>query len=206
MLSVEQFVDLGLFVKEDFLERELLNLITSEISYGESKPTFVITSDSDSKTKAQLRTTMRQTEEIKLSSKTKSLVEKRLTVLKPQLENYFELDLNKDQGLLFYRYKQGNFFTYHRDNSDNPDAPDILKQRRVSVIIFLNEMNDEPSLKGYSGGDLVFYGLFEDPIWQSYGFHFPSKPGMLVAFRSDVYHEVKPVISGERYTAVDWFL
>jgi predicted 2-oxoglutarate/Fe(II)-dependent dioxygenase YbiX len=205
MLSIEQFIDLGLFVKEDFLNSELLDRVSTEISSNVGKPSPVLTNGRDALT-SQLCKTLRQTEEIQVSSKTKSLIEERLIAIRPQVANYFSLELNSEEGLLFYRYRKEGFFIAHRDRSDRLDAPDYLKQRRVSIVIFLNEMSDEPLPKCYGGGHLVFYGMFEDPIWQSYGFPFPSKPGMLVAFRSDILHEVKSVTHGERYTAVNWFI
>lgn len=205
MLSVEQFVDLGLFVKEDFLDAKLLNSISNEIFSVTGKPSSVLKNNSDT-IELQLCKTLRQTEEIQVSSRIKLLIEERLISLKPQLTDYFGIDLNDHEGLLFYRYRKDGFFIAHRDRSDRLDAPDYLKQRRISVIVFFNEMSDEPASKCYGGGHLVFYGLFKDPIWKSYGLAFPGKPGNLVAFRSDVLHEVKSVTCGERYTAVDWFL
>jgi SM-20-related protein len=32
-----------------------------------------------------------------------------------------------------------------------------------------------------------------------------GEPGLLVAFRSDVLHEVEAVTHGERYSIVSWF-
>jgi SM-20-related protein len=47
--------------------------------------------------------------------------------------------------------------------------------------------------------------LVRDPRWQSVGFGVEGEEGLLIAFRSDLLHEVTPVTHGERYTLVSWF-
>ena len=206
MLRNDRLIELGVFIKENFLSNEELNSVLSRLYHAESRQTLVLKKNRAEKVQAQLSKSIRQTEELKANLITTTLLEKRLSAIKPSLENYFDLQLNGDQGFLFYRYKKGNFFKAHRDNSKDTNAPDFFRQRRVSIIIFLNKMASSPLHNCYCGGSLVFYGLIGDPQWQSFGFNFSGKPGTLVAFRSDVLHEVKPVTAGERYTVVNWLV
>jgi predicted 2-oxoglutarate/Fe(II)-dependent dioxygenase YbiX len=58
---------------------------------------------------------------------------------------------------------------------------------------------------GYNGGKLILYGLIPTPDWEHYGFPVTAETGLLIAFRSDIFHEVTPVTAGERFTIVSWF-
>jgi hypothetical protein len=51
----------------------------------------------------------------------------------------------------------------------------------------------------------VLYGLL-GPASERHGLPIGGEPGMLVAFRSDVLQEVRPVTRGERQTVVSWYL
>ena len=74
------------------------------------------------------------------------------------------------------------------------------------IVIFLNDHDEMPAQNAYSGGALAFYGLIHDPRAAKYCFPLFGKTGLLVAFPSDIVHEVQPIVSGERYTIVTWFL
>jgi SM-20-related protein len=50
----------------------------------------------------------------------------------------------------------------------------------------------------------VFYGLLEDPRTHGHGLAVEGEPGLLLAFRPDLLHEVTPVLHGDRYTIVTW--
>ncbi len=52
---------------------------------------------------------------------------------------------------------------------------------------------------------MTFYGLMEGAEWEKCAFSLEANSGLLIAFRSDVLHEVKPVTFGERLTVVSWF-
>ena len=80
-----------------------------------------------------------------------------------------------------------------------------MQQRQVSVVLFLNSESEIPNPDAYAGGSLTLYGLLQEPLWEKYGFSLKGETGLLVAFRSDVFHEVIPVTEGERFTVVSWF-
>jgi predicted 2-oxoglutarate/Fe(II)-dependent dioxygenase YbiX len=72
-------------------------------------------------------------------------------------------------------------------------------------VIFLNGTADDDAPAGYTGGELTFHGLLNGAEWEKCPFPLTAEPGLLVAFRSDTVHEVRPVTSGRRYTIVSWF-
>lgn len=67
-------------------------------------------------------------------------------------------------------------------------------------------MSAEPRPQTFGGGALALYGLLNDARGQNYGFPLEPEQGQLIAFRSDLWHEVKPVTHGERFTIVSWFV
>lgn len=63
-------------------------------------------------------------------------------------------------------------------------------------------LNDQAS---FEGGDLRLYGLLGDERWRGVGIPIPAKSGRLIAFRTELVHEVRKVTLGERYTVVSWY-
>ena len=104
----------------------------------------------------------------------------------------------------FLVYREGDFFHRHRDSRRESDAAEFSKQRRVSVIVFLNGEDEVPGPDVYGGGSLTFYELMSGSGVE-YGIPLVGEPGLLVAFRPELLHEVTPVTHGERYTIVSWF-
>ena len=90
-------------------------------------------------------------------------------------------------------------------NCNRGSIEEHLKRRRLSVVLFLNRQAKEATPGGFCGGSLVFYGLINDPRAKQIGFPLVAEPGLLIAFPSDLVHEVTPVTDGERYTVVSWF-
>jgi len=83
----------------------------------------------------------------------------------------------------FLCYRTGDFFHPHRDARDEPDAPDFLKARRLSVVLFLNDEADEAHGETYSGGALTFGGLIPNPPGKTYGFPLRGENGLLTLQR-----------------------
>ena len=126
--------------------------------------------------------------------------------IKPEVEKHFGVQLTGCEKPQFLVYREGDFFVAHRDTNDDPRGVEGLKERRISVVIFLNRPSDEAVPDSFSGGSLVFYGLIDAPEWKEYGFCLDGEAGLLIAFRSEILHEVTGVTSGERFTIVSWFL
>jgi SM-20-related protein len=122
----------------------------------------------------------------------------RLLEVKSTLNAHFEVKLGEPETPQFLTYHPGGFQVPHKD------AGPSEAQREISVVLFVNDRSDGAGGDGYSGGALVLYGLLGSGSTE-HGIAVGGKSGQLIAFRSDVLHEVKPVTGGQRYTAVAWF-
>ena len=105
----------------------------------------------------------------------------------------------------FTIYKKKQYYDWHCDSWDKPyneDGPTKGKIRKLSVTVSLTDPSE------YKGGELEFDLRNEDP---------DKKPnirtcteilpkGSLVVFPSFVWHRVKPVTKGVRYSLVIWNL
>jgi PKHD-type hydroxylase len=106
----------------------------------------------------------------------------------------------------FTKYKLNQFYDWHCDsweapyaNKDNPDT--FGKIRKLSVTCSLSSPED------YEGGELEFDFRNMDPDKQSVRKCAEIKPrGSIVVFPSHVWHRVKPVTKGTRYSLVIWNL
>lgn len=134
-----------------------------------------------------------------------SYATERLLALKPQLEQHFGLALRGCQPPQFLTYRVGDFYRWHVDGTNEPEAPAVTNERRVSAVIFLNNEAREPHNDAYGGGSLVFHGLINDPRGGSVGFPLTGEEGLLIGFPSTLPHEVAPVTHGERYTIAAWY-
>jgi len=106
----------------------------------------------------------------------------------------------------FTKYKLNQHYDWHCDswesayaNKDNPDT--FGKIRKLSVTCSLSAPED------YEGGELEFDFRNTDPDKQSVRKCAEIKPrGSIVVFPSHVWHRVKPVTKGTRYSLVIWNL
>ena len=106
----------------------------------------------------------------------------------------------------FTKYKLNQHYDWHCDswessyaNKDNPDT--FGKIRKLSVTCSLSAPED------YEGGELEFDFRNMDPDKQSIRKCAEIKPrGSIVVFPSHVWHRVKPVTKGTRYSLVIWNL
>jgi SM-20-related protein len=202
MPSPNFFAPLGFFVIREFLEAQLCAKFRSEIRSVIHTPMRVVEGDTFQE---KVKESVRSTKHAEISAVPVSEVADRLLAMKPRLENHFDLALAGCEKPEFLVYNEGDFFLPHRDGDDNPSKPEYIKKRRVSAVIFLNHDAQETEAESYRGGALTFYGLIDDPPWGQCGFPLVSEVGLLIAFRSDIYHEVTPVTRGERYTIASWF-
>ena len=200
MLTSTFFASLGLFVAKDFFDAESCARIRSELRVAAGSQARIYR-----KGTASIDENKRRTTRVEADMPTMSFVEERLRGLMPALESHFHLVLTGCETPQFLVYKEGDFFRQHLDHGPEPDDPQYLKDRRVSAVVFLNGQAEEPGPDAYCGGSLKLYGLIDEPLWKARGFPLIGEPGMLVAFRPDVIHEVEPVTHGERYTIVSWF-
>ena len=199
---------LGFAIRPAFLSREACRQIRAEMAAAARVPAMVRPAGESGGVVDRLT---RRTGIASVAPSTVALVESRLRNEQPVLEKHFHIGLSGWQRPRFYVYEEGDFFTPHRDSdAEDPAAPDWIKARQVSVSVFLNDGRNRgasetyPS-EAYQGGSMVFHGRRGDGQGGGFALSLESEEGMLVAFRSDWIHEIKPVTSGRRYSIVTWF-
>lgn len=114
----------------------------------------------------------------------------RLDAIRDAAAAHFGLALDATDAPQFLLYREGDFFVRHADR-DRAGA----NRRAVSIIVFIND--------DYTGGALQFFGEVNGEML---ALSIAPSAGLLIGFRSDTIHEVEKVTSGERMTAVSWFL
>jgi SM-20-related protein len=116
-------------------------------------------------------------------------VQRALERIRPEVSRFFGIGLSDEEGPGFLRYPIGGFYGRHRDVS--PEWGERFP-RRISVVVFLTTAGEHGE-----GGLLRVYLPGSCDI--------APCAGTLVAFPSDVPHEVRPVTAGVRDVIVDWF-
>lgn len=115
----------------------------------------------------------------------------------------FDWDYTED--CQFTKYKLNQHYDWHCDSWPEPyNCPDNLgkhgKIRKLSVVCTLSDKSE------YEGGELEFqFRGGEDPTPTQVCREIMPK-GSIVVFPSFIWHRVKPVLSGERYSLVLWNL
>jgi len=109
----------------------------------------------------------------------------------------------------FTKYKLNQYYDWHCDSWDTPyNNPQNInfhnKIRKLSVTVSLSEPTD------YKGGELQFDCRNEDPTKSKKKNILTCNEiktrGSIVVFPSHVWHRVKPVTKGTRYSLVIWNL
>jgi predicted 2-oxoglutarate/Fe(II)-dependent dioxygenase YbiX len=132
---------------------------------------------------------VRRTLEVDVDSTTAEEVERSIAGVCKPVARFFGIPLSGDEGPGFLRYLPGGFYRRHCDVLSDADGE---FPRCVSVVMFLTSAGEQ-----CEGGALRIY--------QPEAFDIAPKAGTLVAFPSDVPHEVLPVTAGVRDVVVDWF-
>lgn len=198
----EFFKRLGLFVVDNFLHADYCVQLCSQVLASPTTPGRV--GGDNSRKSGWVDESRRSVLCADVPKAVESLLESRLAEIKPDLEEHFQVCLAECDGPHFLRYGPGNFYSPHQDV--DAASPDHLRGRQVSIVIFLNPSTRDPAFEGgYIGGHLTFYGLLPGEYWDKCAFSLDASAGLLVAFRSDLLHEVKPVTFGQRLTVAAWF-
>ena len=105
----------------------------------------------------------------------------------------------------FTKYKPGQYYDWHCDSWDgiyDQEGPTKGKIRKLSVTVSLSDEKD------YSGGELEFDFRQNDPDKQRHPVVCNEivPKGSVVVFPSFVWHRVKRVKKGVRYSLVIWNL
>lgn len=104
-------------------------------------------------------------------------------------------------GPLYSRYPLGGMFRTHTDSSDDQRDPACVRQRRLSIVCFLNDWQEHEGVPGCEGGALVVYEPAGNRLAPRI---FLPQAGTIVVFDPGLMHEVRPVLRGERFSAIAW--
>ena len=188
---------IDLLTIRDYLDAPLRDEIVAQLRLASGEPATVYGKEPAGAVEPLVRKVTRLT----VPPGTRERVMQQLLERKRSIEEHFGITFGECEEPQFLRYEDGDYFVAHQDGN-TPLIFDHTRHRKVSVVIFLNSQSQEPASDTYGGGALVLHGSYDDP-----DFRLPvaTEPGMLVAFPSDVTHEVLPVTHGERYTIVSWY-
>jgi predicted 2-oxoglutarate/Fe(II)-dependent dioxygenase YbiX len=192
----------GVYSLEGFLDRATCELLKAEMRGREHARARVY----DREWNYSENVTHRSTLQVELGDSLGALVRGKLLDMRAALGLRFGVELSDCQGPTYLVYKPGDFFEPHKDESQRPGAPEQVRKRLVSAVVFLSDEDEGERPGEYAGGSLGFYGLLKDPRCAHIGLPLKGRAGLLVAFRSDVFHQVTPVTRGERFTVVSWYV
>ena len=203
MTTLDQQLGSGLFVRADFVPMTLCTAVCEEMRRAPSSAGTVLDGEDplvDERTRRARKVTVARPARDEIAS--------RLHALTPVVADHFGCALAGLRELQFLAYDRGDFFIFHRDRTDASTEPARVRARKVSVVIFLNEVSDHPVPGSYSGGALQFYApdLVADADYEKTKLSLTATAGTLIAFDPRVRHQVQPVTSGRRYTVVTWFV
>jgi predicted 2-oxoglutarate/Fe(II)-dependent dioxygenase YbiX len=198
MPSFDFFQRMGLFAAQSFFDPAMCERVRGNMQSANYTSGTVDEGNGDA---VDHRT--RSVSMARIPSDLRALVTAQLLAVKPALEAHFTLTLTGCQPPQFLTYRQGDFYRPHQDNM--PSNTQIVKDRRVSVVIFLNPVSENPQAGSYGGGSLTFYDLVPGPAGAAIGLPLQGEQGLLIAFSSSLLHSVAAVTHGERYTIATWF-
>lgn len=184
----------NLFLLRNFLDTESCASLRAELALAPTTQAPVYIQG----TEGTIHENIRKTTSLHPARETFSQIHEQLLRQKSALEDHFGTSLTDCEPPQFLRYEKGDFFVRHQDGNSRQNDFDHLRIRRISIVVFLNNSSVEPHENCFSGGALNFYD-------QTRTFALMGETGLLVAFKSDTFHEVLPVTSGERFTFVSWF-
>ena len=120
----------------------------------------------------------------------------------------WNFDWDWSESCQFTKYKLNQYYDWHCDSWDKPydkEGPENGKIRKLSMTCQLTDGSE------YQGGELEFDFRNYDPHMRDESKHriqckeiLPK--GSIIIFPSFVWHRVKPVTSGTRYSLVVWHL
>jgi len=151
----------------------------------------------------QVNDRVRKACRLKMPATTTEFVRQRLIEHKKTIEDRFSVSLNNCEEPQFLRYDVGGFFVAHQDGNTGLIRLTSDAERKVSISLLLNSQSENEVSGTYNGGSLKFSDYRAEPQYSE--FHLPIEAGTLVAFRSELTHEVTPITHGERYSIVSWY-
>jgi len=121
----------------------------------------------------------------------------------------WNFDWDRSESCQFTKYKLNQYYDWHCDSwdkpYDKPDTPEHGKIRKLSMTCQLTDGSE------YEGGELEFDFRNYDPHMREEAKHLKQakeilSKGSIIVFPSFLWHRVKPVTKGTRYSLVVWNL
>ena len=119
----------------------------------------------------------------------------------------WNFDWERSESCQFTKYKHNQYYDWHSDSwnkpYDRPNNPEHGKIRKLSMTCQLTDSSE------YKGGELEFDFRNYDPHMREEAKHLRQAKeilpkGSIIVFPSFVWHRVKPVTKGTRYSLVMW--
>ena len=121
----------------------------------------------------------------------------------------WKYEWDRSEACQFTKYKEGQYYDWHSDSWDKgykkPGHPEDGKIRKLSMTCQLTDGSE------YSGGELEFDFRNYEPPYRDESKHLRKAPeilpkGSIIVFPSFLWHRVKPITKGTRYSLVVWHL
>jgi len=113
------------------------------------------------------------------------------TKIEYNINLYYKKQILFSTGKSIARYTIANFIGRHRDWE--PSDPYVIENKKPRIdLASVYYINDD-----YTGGEICFFKSKDSD--RPY-LEIKPKAGMCVFFDSSVYHETRPIISGEKYS------
>jgi predicted 2-oxoglutarate/Fe(II)-dependent dioxygenase YbiX len=167
------------------LDGQSCRAVRAAIDRGETEAAEVLSGD------AAVVDAARRAVHVTVDDETLARISSCLDEQRDTVAAYFDVRLVAREGVGLVRYGAGGFYRPHRDRADMASWP-AASRRCITVILFLNA--------DFDGGLLRLLPDDAEDV------EVLPEEGMLVAFPSDLGHEVTTIIRGTRDVVVDWFL
>jgi len=121
----------------------------------------------------------------------------------------WNFDWERSEFCQFTKYKHNQYYDWHCDSWDKPyDKPNTEDHGKIRKLSMTCQLTDGSE---YTGGELEFDFRNYDPHMRDEAKHLRRAKeilpkGSIIVFPSFVWHRVKPVTSGTRYSLVVWHL
>lgn len=197
VLEPETFARFGFFVLPGFLTPGACRRLRRRLKTAPSRPGEVHARG------RTVRAEGRRVDVLSVPAATRVEIDVRLDRLRPTLEEHFGCRLAAHEPVQFLRYRRGGHYGLHTDRTPGTRDPD-LRRRKVSVVVFLNGPGRGPGR--CLGGELVFPARRSRGARGRLPLAVDPEPGLLIAFRPDLEHEVRPVTHGSRFSLATWIV
>jgi PKHD-type hydroxylase len=114
---------------------------------------------------------------------------------------------DRSEACQFTKYKHGQYYDWHCDSWDKPyNKPNTKNHGKIRKLSVTCQLTDGSE---YEGGELEFDFRNYDPHMRDESKHLRKAKeilpkGSIIVFPSFVWHRVKPVTKGTRYSLVLW--